>query len=227
MRDSAEGPRRALLVTVFAVTSACLAACGTTGPTTNVLPNPVPSASPSASGDTATSPAPASPSGLTGSGGEVIVDTSLLSYIPITGHGLVQAVDPDTTAQVAQDPALRNNATGLIIAIYTATPSPGAASPTDGNDIAIASVIRLRDPSVGDDWFRAWRDSYDTAACANAGGVARNSQTDVGTHTVFVGACAGGSFTYHTRIANGAIVISITSVGSLHLGETIMERLAP
>jgi hypothetical protein len=231
LRLRTNGRTRSVAAIVLAVVAAAMVACGSSAPTARVLPDPIASVSapagtkPSGSGAPSIASAPASPVAPSGGGSDVLVDQSLLSFIPITGHGLVQAVDPDTTAQVAQDPDLRDNAAGLIIAIYTAVPASASAGPTD--DIAIASVVRLRDPSVGDDWFRAWRDSYDKAACANGGGVARNSQTDVGTHAVFVGACAGGSFTYHTRIADGAIVISITSIGSLHLGETIMERLAP
>jgi hypothetical protein len=223
---------RSLAAIALAIVSTAVLACGSSGPTARVLPDPI--ASPSAvagsgpsastSGAPAAAATPASPAAASG-GTDVLVDPSLLSFIPVTGHGLVQAVDPDTTAQVAQDPDLRANASALIMAIYTAAPASASAAPTD--DIAVASVIRLRDPSTGDDWFRAWRDSYDKAACDPAGGVARNSQTDVGTHTVFVAACAGGAFTYHTRLADGAIVISVTSVGSLRLGETIMERLAP
>ena len=217
-----------MVVLAFGVVLGACAASPTLTSTPSALPTTIapPGGSPAApasSGPTGSASIPAS----SPSGSVVVVDPSLVSFLPSSGQGLVRAIDPDTTLQVAQDPELRANATGLIIAIYTAAPSPGAASPTDGNDIAIVSVVRLRDPSVGDDWFRSWRDSYDAAACANAGGVSRNSQTDIGTHTVFIAACSGGSFTYHTRLANGAIVISITSIGGLHLGETVMQRLAP
>jgi hypothetical protein len=112
-----------------------------------------------------------------------------------------------------------------MIAIYMPEPSSMSAAPAE--DFAVVSVIRLRDPHADDAWFRAWRDSYDAAVCAQAGGVKRNSETAIGTHTVFVGSCAGGSFTYHTRIADGAIVISINSVGPANLGRTVMEGLAP
>ncbi len=158
-------------------------------------------------------------------GGIVIVDPALLSYIPISGNGLQRSVDPDSAAQTAANPALRASAAGLIIATYTVAVAQGSSVPTD--DIAVVSVVRLRDPSVDDNWFRDWRDSYDTAACEPAGGVSGNSQAEIGTHLVFIGSCSGGAFTYHTRVANGAIVISITSVGPARLGETIMSRVAP
>jgi hypothetical protein len=155
----------------------------------------------------------------------VAVDRSLLAFIPIGGGGLIQMVDPETTAQVARDPELESNATGLLIVTYV--PDPTLSSGAPGDDLAVVSVVRLRDPAADDAWFRGWRESYDTAACANAGGVTRNSQTDVAGRTVFIGACAGGAFTYHTRLSNGAIVVSITSIGPLRLGETVIERLAP
>jgi hypothetical protein len=203
--------------------SLVVSACGSINvPSASVAPSLAPGSAaprPSPSRAVAETPSPSLPSS------DVLVDPGLLSFLPPGGADVLQMVDPDTTGQVAQDPELRANASAMIIAVYRwnlRTPSPGPA-----DDLAVASVVRLRDPSKDDAWFRDWRDSYDTAACANAGGVARNSQTDIGTHTVFIGSCAGGSFTYHTRVAGGAIVISITSIGATHLGETIMERLAP
>jgi len=201
--------------------------CGSQ-PAPAVLPSAIatPAVSPGATSPDSASP-PASPvtASPAGSGAAVTVDQSLLSFIPITGHGLIQTIEPETTLQVARDPDLVANATGLMIASYI--PDPTLASAAPGEDIAVVSVVRLRDPSADDTWFRGWRESYDDAACANAGGVARNSQTDIAARTVFIGACRGGSFTYHTRLDDGAVVVSITSIGDLHLGETVMERLTP
>ena len=230
-------PRRLRLPARFAtlgVVAMVLATCGTvpSSATPRVLPDL--SSSPAASSGSAQSSASASGDAASGSpnaggspdaSGAVLVDEGLLSFIPSGGQGLVQSVDPVTTAQVAADPSLRANATGLIIAVYTPAPTSSAAAPSD--DIAVVSVVRLRDPAFDDAWFRDWRDSYDRSACANAGGVVRHAETQIATHTVFIGSCAGGSFTYHTRVAGGAIVISITSVGPARLGGTIMERLAP
>ena len=166
-----------------------------------------------------------SPSVSTDPGNVVIVDPALLSYIPISGNGLQQSVDPDNAAQTAANPALRASASALFIATYTVAVAQGSPPPND--DIAVVSVVRLRDPSFDDNWFRDWRDSYDVAACEPAGGVSGNSQAEIGTHIVFIGSCSGGAFTYHTRVANGVIVISITAVGPARLGETVMSRLAP
>lgn len=225
-------PVPASIVALLAVLGLALTACGSQpGPTPGVPPTSLatlpPSAHPSvalaAGSPTAGSP-PAAGSPTIG-GNVVDVDRSLLSFIPITGNGLIQTVDPDTAAQVAEDPGLQDTASALMIAAYI--PDSALSSGAAGDDIAVVSVVRLRDPSADDTWFRGWRESYDAAACANAGGVARTSQTDIGTHTVFIGGCAGGSFTYHTRLASGAIVVSITSVGDLRLGQTVMGRLGP
>jgi hypothetical protein len=201
------------------------AACGSNpGPTSRVLPDPT--GSPTSAASAVASPsAPASPQGSGAVGSAVQIDSSLLSFLPITGNGLIQTVDPETTAQIAEDPALRANASALMIATYLPAPTSASAPPPE--DFAVVSVIRLREPGADEAWYRDWRDSYDAGACEPAGGVSRNSQTDIGTHTVYIGACAGGSFTYHTRISEGAIVISINSIGPANLGRTVMERLAP
>jgi hypothetical protein len=231
-RDGRRAAARGFVcVAIVVLGSLAVAACGSvTSPSPRVLPDPIASstaASPRASADTASASASTSrsPGASPGDGSAVRVDPSLLSFLPIGGNGLIQAVDPDTTAQIAQDPALRASASALIIATYL--PAPTSASAPPAEDFAVVSVIRLRDPNADEAWFRDWRDSYDAAVCANAGGVSRNSQTNMGTHTVYVASCAGGSFTYHTRIADGAIVISINSIGPANLGRTVMERLSP
>jgi hypothetical protein len=87
------------------------------------------------------------------------------------------------------------------------------------------NVVRLRDARRDDTWFRDWRDSYDEAACASAGGVARRAETGVGGRTIFVGSCAGGAFTYHVRLGDGGTLVSFTSVGPGRLGEELARRL--
>jgi hypothetical protein len=216
-------------LTVLILASVGLTGCGsTTGPSASSSPGVV---APTIVPASAAPSSPASPGGSSGlvgpsgSGESVQVDPSLLSFIPIGGNGLIRTSDPDTAAGIATDPNLRANASALMIAIYMPVPNSASAAPAE--DFAVVSVIRLRDPHADDAWFRAWRDSYDGAVCAQAGGVARNSETTIGSHTVFVGSCAGGSFTYHTRVAGGSIVISINSIGPANLGRTVMERLAP
>jgi hypothetical protein len=175
-----------------------------------------PAASPSAPGTSGASRAP---------GAHVAADPTLLALVPQAGITLTY--DPATTAGVAADPSLAASASQLAIGLATpAATASSAASAGPGGDLAVVSVIRLRDPSVDETWFRDWRDSYDDASCANAGGVVRRAETVVGQSTVYIGSCAGGSFTYHARVDGGSAVISLTSIGPANLGQMIMAGLA-
>jgi hypothetical protein len=148
-------------------------------------------------------------------------DPNLLDLVPASEAGATLTYDPETTASVAADKTLAKNISYLAIGLAR----PIGAAATDP-DFAIVNVARPRDENaVNDVWFRDWRESYDTPACAQAGGVARHSQTEVGGLTVFIAACANGAFTYHALIADGGIVLSITSVGPANLGRTIVEKL--
>jgi hypothetical protein len=203
--------------------------------------SPAPRSAPPAASAAATTGAPASaasvrpsspapsvgqPSPGEPSGDAVAADPALLALVPEGPYSLTY--DPDTTIQVAADPDLTGSATGLAIAVAIpqATGPSGATAGPPGTDIAVVSVIRLRDPSVDEAWFRDWRDTYDEAACATAGGVARRAQTDIGSQTVYIGSCAGGSFTYHARIDDGSAVISLTSIGPSNIGERIVGGFA-
>jgi len=179
------------------------------GPPSELVPSPSTSAAPS--GDL-----PAS-SGLV-----VEVDRGLLDVIPDVGDGLELAFDAETTRQVAADPALAKDAVGLAIALYRV---PGAADPA--SDLAVISIIRLRDPSIGEEAYRAWRDTYDAAACAVAGGVAGHAESTINGRVVYIGSCSGGVLTYHVRIRQGAIIVSVTSVGPMRLGEQAMKAIEP
>jgi len=121
---------------------------------------------------------------------------------------------------VAADPGVAKDATGIAVAVVRVT-----GSSAESVDIAVMSVIRLRDQTVDEAWFRAWRDSYDESACAQAGGVVRHAEVTIAGHRVFIGSCAGGAFTYHTRVRDGAIVVAVTSIGTARLGELVMTRL--
>ena len=200
-----------------------VAACGSG-------PSPRPSAPVVAStGAPASAPAPspstsAAPSGdLPASSGLVVeVDRGLLDVIPDVGDGLELSFDPETTRQVAADPALARDAAGLAIALYRV---PGAAAPA--NDLAVVSVIRLRDPSMGEEAYRAWRDTYDASACEVAGGVSGKAQTTINGRVVYIGSCSGGVLTYHVRIREGAVIVSVTSIGPMRLGEQAMKAIEP
>lgn len=139
----------------------------------------------------------------------------MFAFIGDAAGALDFQYDAETTTQVAADPELARNAVGLAIGLYT-VPSQQPLI-----DFAIVSIVHLRDPSVGDAWFRSYRDSYDQAACAQAGGVERHAESTIGTNHVFIGGCAGGAFTYHLRLASQPIVVSITAAGPARLGERI------
>jgi len=129
--------------------------------------------------------------------------------------------DAATTATVAADPALARDAIALATAL--AVPA-GQASPAT---FLIVNVVRLRDPSVGDSWFRTWRDTYDSTACERAGGVQGHAESVIGSRTVYIGSCVQGVLTYHVRLAAGAVVLSMTSIGSDRLGQRVIDHLAP
>jgi hypothetical protein len=150
----------------------------------------------------------------------VAVDPGLLDLVPAAGADATLVADPATSATVAADPGLARDVSYLAIGLAR----PRGATADDPN-FAIVNVVRLRDPGASgdDEWFRDWRDSYDAAACGQAGGVARHAETTVDELPVFVAACAGGPFTYHVRIADGAVVLSVTSLGPADLGRRIVE----
>ena len=193
-----------------------LAGCGldrspapsaTAPPATTVAtptPTPTPSRSPSPSTSVAGSPP-----------GSAEADPGLFALIGGDADALDFRYDPDTTASVATDPGVAADAKGLAIGLYTVKDQQPVT------DYGIVSILNLRDPSRNEDWFRAYRDSYDESACAQAGGVSRHAQTEMSGHTVFIGGCAGGAFTYHLRSRDGALVVSITSVGPADLGSRL------
>jgi hypothetical protein len=151
----------------------------------------------------------------------VAPDPGLLALVPAAEAGATLTYDPLTTASVGADPALAADVGYLAIGL--ARPS---AAPADDPNLAIVNVARLRDPGVGDDaWFRDWRDTYDREACAAAGGVVRHAETTIDTLRVFVTACANDAFTYHVRVADGAVILSITSIGPDDLGRRMVEKL--
>jgi hypothetical protein len=64
-------------------------------------------------------------------------------------------------------------------------------------------------------------------ACAQAGGVTGHAQSKIQGRMVFIGSCANGAYTYHTRLGDGGIVLSLTSIGPSRLGEKLLDQIAP
>jgi hypothetical protein len=173
-------------------------------PTPTATPRPTPTA------------AVASPGGSPGSAAAV-VDPALLRHLPAAVDGFPLAPDPTTAATVAADPTLAANAEAIAMAIVVA---PGS----NGDDLAVSSVVRLR-PGVDNPIFREiFRAAYDRVACEQAGGVAGSEATTIAGRDVLVGSCAGGATTYHVHLADG-LLVSVTSLGPRKLGEQVVAHL--
>ena len=198
---------------------ALVAGCASTSPAIATATLPAASIS-SAAPATLPNTLPASPSNGASVAANVAADPSLLERIPAAKAGLTLTYDPDTTASVAADPSLATDASAIATGL--AIPSGQAASPSD---FVIVNVVKLRSPKTNDEWFREWRDTYDQAACSNAGGVGGNAEATLGSHEVFIGSCAAGAFTYHTLLDGGSTVVSMTSVGPGRIGEKLMAAI--
>ncbi len=153
------------------------------------------------------------PSGVPGS---VRVDPSLLAVLPSTVAGLALVQDPDTESHDAADPSHAADLAGLAVAIV-------ADSSTA--DLAIASVVRLRPGVYSDAYFRSWRETFDTGACSQAGGVAGSAEAVIAGRRAFIGHCSGGLLTYHVYLPGDDSIVSISSIGERRLGERIVEGL--
>jgi len=148
--------------------------------------------------------------------GSVRIDPSLLAHLPTTVGGLALVEDPDTESRDASDPAHAVDLAGLAVAI---------AADLSTGDLAVASVVRLKPGIYSDAYFRSWRETFDTGACSQAGGVAGTAEALIAGHRTFIGHCAGGVLTYHVYLAPSDIIVSITSLGERRLGELIVQGL--
>lgn len=214
------GPRVATGLPILVGLVIGLSACGTSTPSSPTIPSASPgssgisspaSAGPPSAAPTATAAGPSA----TPSRSAVEADPGLFAFIGDAGGGLTFQYDTETTTRVAADPDLAINAVGLAIGLYTVPNQQPIV------DFAIVSVVHLRDATVDDAWYRSYRDSYDTGACAQSGGVAGHAESTIGANHVFIGSCAGGAFTYHVRLPSQPIVVSITAAGPARLGERL------
>jgi hypothetical protein len=207
-------PQRARPLLVACLLAATLTGCVTVN-RVPADPTPTPTATPAPT----STPTPAGPSGSpAASGNVVVVDAGLLRHLPASVDGFPLAPDPVTAATVAADPTLAANAEAIAMAIVVA---PGGS---DGDDLAVASVVKLR-PGVDNPIFREiFRTAYDHVACEQAGGTVGSEATTIGGRDVLVGTCAGGATTYHVHLADG-LLVSVTSLGSRRLGEQVVADL--
>jgi hypothetical protein len=226
------GPRRraipdgrlTLMVLVLGIVGSAIA-CGLTPPT--IEPSPAsPSASPSATAAPSAStvapslPAPSSSADLPPSlPAGVTVDPGLLEVLPTSVADVPLVPDPDTAAEVAADPLLAESALSIAVAL--------AAAPTSTtDDLAVASVIRLRPDVFDEAFYQEWRDTYNEAACEVADGVDSETSTLIADLATYVGTCVGGAQTYHTYLEDQGFIVSVTSTGQQNLGEQIIAGLA-
>ncbi len=216
-------PAVAARVVVVLAIAAAIAGCGSTPPSDSISPAPSASVVPPPSQSTTASPSaprpspsleipPVLPPGVT-------VDPGLLEVLPLIVNGITVEADPETAAEVAADPLLAEFALSIAVALAAA---PGS----EADDVAVASVIRLRPDVFDEAFYQEWRDTYDEAACEVADGVESQTATEIGGHDAFVGTCFGGAQTYHTYLVDQGFIVSVTATGDRGLGEQIIAGLA-
>lgn len=201
------------------------AACGPTTPSASGTPAASATVSPLPA---PTEPSPSEPSPPASSAVEapptlppgVTVDTGLLEVLPAEIDGVTLEGDSATAAQIGSDPLLADSTVSLAVALAVA---PGAS---DSEDLAVASVIRLRPDVFDEAFYQEWRDTYNEAACEVADGVQAEVETEIAGRVVYVGTCVGGARTYHTYLIDQGFIVSITGTGERRFGELIMAGLA-
>ncbi len=186
-------------------------------------PSAGPSSSAGASPSGPVSPMPASPvassSALPSAGlssPAIAIDPALLDVLPAQVDGLDRQHDAEIDAGAFADPTVAGIATGGATGLYI---DPA------GGQFAYAAVIRLATGGLTDAQFRAWRDTFDAGACAQAGGVSGHAQAKLGAHDTYIGTCAGGLDTYHTILADRGLLISVSATSDRRLGEKLVAAL--
>jgi hypothetical protein len=199
------------LATIVAVLIA--AGCGSTVPS-----NIAPSATTPALVGTASAQAPSTSSASSPPratlASPIPVEQGLVDLLPASVDGLDRQSDASVDAGIARDPDLAAIARSFATALYVNPPS---------GEFAYVSLVRLSRP-LENEAYRDYRDSFDQAACAQAGGRTGTATGTLGGRSVDIGHCAGGLLTYHLSL-DGPIVVSISSLGDRRLGERIIGAL--
>ena len=193
-----------------AASASCAAPPPSVGATTSVVPAPTASAS---------SPQPSSSTPAVSSG-VVAVDQALLDALPDAVDGQPIGPDAETAAGIAATEALAIDIQAIGVGLYI---RPGTSR---ADDLAIASIVRVRDDVFDEEWFRSWRATYDHGACEVAGGVSPGgAQRRIGEHETYIGACEGGVNTYHVHLEDPDRIVSITAAGEARFGERVVAGL--
>ena len=151
-----------------------------------------------------------------GSTTPVTIDPTLLAILPrdVASIPVIESAEGETDALA--DTVLPKIATAAVAAV---------AVDTATSDLVYALVIRLRPDVFTPSIYRDWRDSYDEGACGGVSNVVGHAEVTIGSNHVFVGTCASGLHTYHTRLEAKSILISISSTGDRRLGIVLLGTL--
>jgi len=199
-------PRWAGALVLTLAFGAALAACGG-------------DASASVGASAGTTPAPTNAAAVDpGQPAPLVVDPRLLRILPAAVAGVALKPSPDSAAGMIKDSSLAASASAIAVGVALA---PGNSR---SDDLAVATVIKLRPGVYSDTFYSDWRKAYDAAACDPAGGVASHVQQLIGRHTVEVTVCTQGARTYHAHLA-GDVLVSITAVGDRKFGDLVMAGL--
>jgi hypothetical protein len=206
---------------IIVVTGACRA----TGPTP--IPAATPSSVPATASPTVAPPSAsaanpsAAPSGSASASappgpGSAVRDDSLLSILPPDVENAPVTVEDASFDEAMRDPAFAEHVARAAFAVVT--------TPTD---LASGVVAQLRPGLLDESFLADWRETYNEGACAQAGGVATNAETDLGGRTVYIATCGGGLTVYHAAIPERDIIVSLFSIGEGRFGEQLMRDLRP
>jgi hypothetical protein len=199
-----------LAAVLLLLVAACTAPAPSAAPPIS-SPSPFPSPSPSPP------PASPSPSAAASTAGVPLVP-ELLAVLPAELDGLPLTADPELSAEAAADPALASAIEGLAIGVLI---DPAAG------EFAVASVVELRPGLFDDAFYRGYRDSFDEAACSQAGGVARRAEAEIAGRATHIATCAGGVRTYHVALPDDRLIVSVSSLGQRRWGERLIAGLQP
>jgi hypothetical protein len=205
--------RRGLsLLAVALVTVLALSACSTATPVASPSCSNSPSAPPPCFHPASFGPPPSANGNLT----SITIDTTLLAVLPREVSSIPIIESPEGEADALADPVLPTIATAAVAAV---------AVDTQTSDLVYVLVVRLRPDAFTEDTYRDWRDSYDEGACGGVSNVVGHSQTSIGGRTVYIGTCASGLRTYHTRVEAQSILISASATGDRQFGILLVGNL--
>lgn len=217
-RRVAEARAVAVVAALLLTAAASVASCSPAPPTPSGVPATHASPAAAASNGPSEPTEPPQSTAPTGSASAVVVDDTLLDALPGEIAGTSLSVDVETAADVAadvsRDAGLAADLEALAVGLYA-----GEA------DYAVVTVTRLRDGVFGEPFFRDWRDSFDEAVCAQAGGIDGHAEATLGGRTAFIGTCVGGVRTYHVRLSGPDRIVSLQALGDARYGELILAGL--